>query len=221
MARSLPASINGRTDNPLIVAGSCWVVTAETPRLSPHEADLEMLQRAIRRVRGAGSEPGAIVYGMEAMDLWAAQFAKVPFCQIEECYGDGGCARPIKNSVQTGARMVASYLTRRLSSFAEATRPPIEQGDPPLPADRRTSGERPLRGEPGRCRCPAGAWRGGPCVQAGDDCRRRRDGAGPADRRSHSGPGGKLPACQPPHAAGGGAGDLGGGPTTRISQPAR
>ncbi len=115
------ASIDGRLDNRVVVLGEnpVWGVAKQTPSLTARQADLEMLRLAIQRIRGAGSDPADVVFGVQAMDMWIAQFAKAPFCQIE-CGGDGRCARCIRDSVASGAESVAKYLRTEAGEFCES-----------------------------------------------------------------------------------------------------
>ncbi|MHC4561394.1 MAG: M56 family metallopeptidase [Planctomycetota bacterium] len=128
----LGACINGRTDNPIYHAYTMYAVSAAEPTLSAHEADLVMLQQAINRIRGAErfESDDRSRYGLAAMDVWAEQMRKVPYC--DPCQksnpdrGPAGCAASSAGPLYVGAESAASYLRRRIGTFNVEARPHVE-----------------------------------------------------------------------------------------------
>ena len=75
--------MNGRRDNPLDFVANCWAVSKAGADLTPHQADLEMLKRAVARIRGrrGGAQDDSLKFGLDAMDVWIKQMATVKaFC---------------------------------------------------------------------------------------------------------------------------------------------
>jgi hypothetical protein len=104
-----------------------WVVKAgETPR-NPHEADLEMLRRAIHRIRGDREPflPGRAVFGLHAMDTWVAQMRKPSF-QEDDAHASRGNARLNAVHTREGANAAAHYLRKIAPSFRPAARSLLE-----------------------------------------------------------------------------------------------
>ena len=126
----LGATINGHSDNPVDYLGSLWSLWKAEPTLSPEEADIEMLRRAVHRIRGTAEPfvPGkhmTMFYGLAAMDLWAEQMEEVPFCP--DCRDKSWtCAKGSAITPYEGAKVVSSYLRKRMATFPEAARPHIE-----------------------------------------------------------------------------------------------
>lgn len=122
------ATQNGRTDNRLDHVGMCWAVTLGEASMTPEQADLAMLQRAVTRIRG-DKEPFSfgqdkVRYGLKAMDLWIADMAKPAF-QPDDPASSAGNATCCALYSCEGARDTCAYLRRRLVTFPEAARPDI------------------------------------------------------------------------------------------------
>jgi hypothetical protein len=122
------ATQNGRRDNRLDHAGRCWAVSVGNPGLTPEQADIAMLRRAVARIRG-DKEPflfreDKVVYGLKAMDLWIADMRKPAF-QPDDPGSSAGNAACCALYSCAGARDTCSYLRRRLVAFPEAARPDI------------------------------------------------------------------------------------------------
>jgi len=117
------ATQNGRTDNPLDHFGSCWAIRRADAAISAGDADVAMLERAATRIRGAQPpfEPGDVVFGLPAMDLWIAQMRKPAF-QEDDPFSSAGNARLCALYTCQGAEDVESYLRRRLPLFPEEAR---------------------------------------------------------------------------------------------------
>ena len=120
------ATLTGRTDHRLDHVGRCWAVTLGKPTMTPEQADIAMLQRAVARIRGdkAPFLPGNVVYGLKAMDLWIADMKKPSFQPGDPAssLGNAACCALYTSE---GARDVCSYLRRRLATFPEGSRPHI------------------------------------------------------------------------------------------------
>lgn len=122
------ATQNGRRDTRLDHAGRCWAVSMGKPTLTPEEADIAMLRRAVARIRG-DKEPflfgeDKVVYGLRAMDLWIGAMNSPAFQASDPASSAGNAACCALYSCE-GARDTSSYLRRRLVTFTEAARPDI------------------------------------------------------------------------------------------------
>lgn len=130
------AQLNGRLDNPLDFVDICYAVSPVAVNLSPHEADMLMLKRAVERIRGRKPEPhGAkLCLGLYAMDVWIKQMAEVryfcPECQerVGRDPGRGGfrCAFSNGQSMQNGSKVAAAYLRKCKGSFNAGAQPHLE-----------------------------------------------------------------------------------------------
>lgn len=122
------ATQSGRKDNHLDHAGMCWTVSLGKPTLTPEQADIAMLRRAVARIRG-DKEPflfgeDKVVYGLKAMDLWIEAMSGPAFQASDPGSSLGNAACCALYSCE-GARDTCSYLRRRLVVFPEAVRPEI------------------------------------------------------------------------------------------------
>lgn len=124
------ATQNGRKDTRLNhTAKTCWAVTLGKPTMTPEQADIAMLQRAVARIRG-DKEPfllgdDQVVYGLKAMDLWIADMKKPAF-QPDDPASSMGNAACCALYTSEGARDTCLYLRRRLATFPEAMRTHID-----------------------------------------------------------------------------------------------
>jgi len=134
---------DGRMDNTLDHACSFWALSPARPTLTEHEADVMMLRRAISRIRGndepflptslacglpaigAPAVPGAVVWGMRAMDLWIAQMEE-PAYQEDDSASSAGNAALTAQATAHGAEVAASYLRRIAKDFSPAGRSHLE-----------------------------------------------------------------------------------------------
>jgi hypothetical protein len=109
-----------------------WVLTAGERGMTPEDADLEMLRRAIHRIRG-DQEPflpkRKMVYGLQAMDLWIAQMEK-PVFQEDDAGSSARNARLNALYAYEGATAVVSYLRGRLPTFPKPAQAHIERAVP-------------------------------------------------------------------------------------------
>jgi hypothetical protein len=118
---------NGRTDNTFDHLGSLWALSPKGYRLSRPEADLRMLRRAVARIRadeepflpdslacglpaiGAPEVPGAVLWGLPAMDRWVEQMEHVPYQQDDAASGVGNarlCAWHTLHGAEVAARQL-------------------------------------------------------------------------------------------------------------------
>jgi hypothetical protein len=101
-----------------------WVITPGADVMTPEAADVEMLRRAIHRIRG-DKEPFLAtrkrVFGLQAMDLWTAQMEKPAF-QEDDPTSSAANARLNALHSYEGATVVASYLRGRIAAFPEPAR---------------------------------------------------------------------------------------------------
>jgi hypothetical protein len=120
------ATQNGRKDNRLDHDRECWAVTLGRPTMTPEQADIVMLERAVARIRGDKKPflPGKVVYGLKAMDMWIADMRQPAF-QPDDPGSSAGNATYCALYTCEGARDICSYLRRRLVTFPEAARPDI------------------------------------------------------------------------------------------------
>ena len=122
------ATQNGRTDTRLDYVGRCWAITPGQAAMTPQQADIAMLQRAVGRIRGDREPflPGDdnVVYGLKAMDRWIADMKKPAF-QGSDPPSSMGNATCCALYASEGARDTCSYLRRRLVTFPESARPHI------------------------------------------------------------------------------------------------
>jgi RNA polymerase sigma factor (sigma-70 family) len=103
-----------------------WVITPVSERLPQKDADLAMLRRVVQSLRGLHPyEPGWVVHGIAAMDLWMAQMSKPSF-QEDDPASSAGNAGVNANVSTHGAEVASEYLRRRMDSFPEQMRPSIE-----------------------------------------------------------------------------------------------
>jgi len=134
-----PAAKNNSLDH----ACSFWALSRGGSEMPQAEADRVMLARAAARIRGdrepfrpdslvlglpatgAPAVPGAVVWGLPAMDLWIAQMGK-PAYQQDDPGSSAGNARMCALYVSTGAKATAAYLRRRMKSFPAAARRQLE-----------------------------------------------------------------------------------------------
>lgn len=134
---------DGRMDNTLDHVCSFWALSPAEPALTAHEADILMLRRAISRIRGndepflptslacglpatgAPAVPGAVVWGMQAMDLWIAQMDK-PAYQELDAPSSAANASLTAQVTSHGAGVAASYLRRIAKDFSPAGRLHLE-----------------------------------------------------------------------------------------------
>jgi len=125
----LGASLNGRRDNPMWYVDGAWAVSPGTPTLTPHRADLLMLQRAVHRIRG-DADPflptERMVFGLKAMDLWIEQMKQVPFCGDCGKGRSAACATCCAQPTYMGAETAMNYLRKRKGSFAAQARLHVE-----------------------------------------------------------------------------------------------
>jgi hypothetical protein len=116
----LGATFNGHADNPIHYIDECWGLHPEAPSISAVDADLEMLRRAIARIRG-GSEMFSVsgmLFGLSAMDKWIQQMREVQgFCPgcferaPDHAWGD---ANDNAQTLFGGALSVSKYFRDRL-----------------------------------------------------------------------------------------------------------
>jgi len=121
------AALNGRRDNPVEWPYTYWAVSRCEPTLTDHEADVQMLLRAVARVRGDNQPflPGNTVFGLAAMDLWAAQLEEVPFCP--GCKDESlGCLMETARPTYEDSRRVAAVLRKRAEAFGPKARLHVE-----------------------------------------------------------------------------------------------
>ena len=122
------AAQNGKRDNGLDHVGKCWAITLREPTMTPEQADLAMLGRAVARIRGDKAPflfgEDEVMYGLAAMDRWIADM-KSPAFQPDDPGSSAGNATCCALYTCEGARAVSSYLRRRLVAFPEAARPDI------------------------------------------------------------------------------------------------
>jgi hypothetical protein len=125
-------TVNGRRDNHIVeVARDWWALSPAETALAPHAAGMEMLRRAVRRIRGEGEfAPGAdMTWGLPAMDAWIAHMGEVP-------YSSGGAQpEPDRSRAQApctalavsgGAVVAARYLRRITGDFPVPARAHLE-----------------------------------------------------------------------------------------------
>jgi len=119
------ATLNGFTDNPIDGAYSCWAVTAQPAKLNEQQATLEMLKRAMARIRGEKPFTGdKVVYGLPGIDLWIAHMRKVPFCP--DCKEQSWtCAQDTARTPYEDTRVIAGYLRAHSNSMAVVARPSL------------------------------------------------------------------------------------------------
>lgn len=125
----LGASLNGMLDNPIsgIYAG-CLALSLNEPTLTHEQADLQMLRRAVHRIRGDTAPflpTDRTVFGLHAMDMWAKQMCKIPFCPACK-ERSANCAISTAQPAYEGTKVVASYLRRRIHTFPDAAHPRLE-----------------------------------------------------------------------------------------------
>ncbi|MBM4038771.1 MAG: hypothetical protein FJ290_09670 [Planctomycetes bacterium] len=129
--------------NSLDHACSFWALSPAKPTLGEHEADLEVLRRARARIGGdkepflpdslacglpavgAPAVPGAVVWGLKAMDGWIAQMER-PHFQEDDPGSSAGNARLCALFALEGAKAAASYLRKRSPAFPPPARPNLE-----------------------------------------------------------------------------------------------
>ena len=126
-----PGRAVGFRDRPLDYLGHCWALSPAKPALTAHQADLKMLEQAVARIRGKGpfKADKRTTYGLDAMDEWVKQMAKVPFCTSCAHAGPKGMAGCAVNNAQTtlaGARVAASYLRKRKGALPDKAQPHLE-----------------------------------------------------------------------------------------------
>jgi hypothetical protein len=132
---------NGRTDNTFDHVGSLWALSPKGSRLDLREADLRMLHRAVARIRadeepflpeslacglpaiGAPEVPGAVLWGLPAMDLWIEQMEQVPY-QQDDAASSVGNARLCAWHTLHGAEVAS----RELRAVADRLGPEAEPG---------------------------------------------------------------------------------------------
>ncbi len=137
------ATPNGLKDNTFDHACSFWALIPTEPTLSEHEADVLMLRRAVSRIRadddpflpeslacglpaiGGPAVPGAVVWGLPAMDLWIAQMEK-PVYQEDDPGSSEGNAHLTAYHTLHGAEVAAAYLRKQAPTFAAGARPHLE-----------------------------------------------------------------------------------------------
>ncbi len=126
------AGVNGRSDNPTDYIREGWVLSAGQPTISRRAADLEVLSRAVHRIRG-DADPFLpdkhFVFGLRAMDEWIAQMERPSF--------QPGCAPDSRDSkenayatgmtVYSGARASAAWLRKCADRLSGAARPRVGQ----------------------------------------------------------------------------------------------
>ena len=118
------ACLNGRTDNLIEWPYSYWGVSPAEPELSEHEADVQMLRRAVARIRGDRKPflSGGTVFGLGGLDLWMQQLEKVPFCP--DCKDKSiGCLVETARPTYEDSPHVAGHLRARAEAFSPAARP--------------------------------------------------------------------------------------------------
>jgi len=127
-----PGKATGFRDRPLDFLGDCWILSVAKVAIRPDEARTVALRQAIARIRGRGlfRAEKRSVYGLDAMDAWIAQMARVPFCTSCAHAGPQGMAGCAVNNVQTtsaGARAAASYLRKIALDCPESARPHLNE----------------------------------------------------------------------------------------------
>jgi hypothetical protein len=141
---------NGRTDNTFDHIGSVWALGPKGARLDRHEADLRMLRRAVARVRaneepflpdslacglpavGAPEVPGAVLWGLPAMDRWIEQMEHVPYQQDDAASSVGNarlCAWHTLHGAEVAARQLRIVSDRLGARSAPALRSAAEHYD--------------------------------------------------------------------------------------------
>ena len=122
------ATLNGKLDVPIRGLYQSWAVSPAEATVSSHDADVLALLNAIGRIR-ADREPfdpfrpgDKYAFGIDAMDLWAEQMGKVPFCP--DCKDKSWtCANDNARMIAANSRVAASWLRRRAPGFPERARP--------------------------------------------------------------------------------------------------
>ncbi len=123
------ASVNGRSDNPMnLPFPSCWAISLRDAPRDGHDIDLEVLDRAIARIR-ADRDPFVtdnVIYGLPAMDLWISRFREDPFCKPcgEKSWS---CASSTVHVAHSGAASAASYLRACANGFALSSKPLVKR----------------------------------------------------------------------------------------------
>ena len=128
----LGATLNGRTDNPIVFLRQGYALARSEPKLDQRQADLAVLQRAVDRIRGerAPFAPGQIVFGVKAMDVWIAQM-QGSFQPADPPWFDGDADDPVcklrakltASSTYQGAQAAAKYLRQAARRLPQTARP--------------------------------------------------------------------------------------------------
>ena len=126
-----PGRATGFRDRPLDYLGHTWALFADKPALTPHAADLKMLEQAVARIRGKGgfTADERATYGVDAMDAWVAKMKQTPFCvPCHKAAPDRVWTCAINNGQTTiaASKAAASYLRKRVGTFPAAARPHLE-----------------------------------------------------------------------------------------------
>ncbi|MEK7474893.1 MAG: hypothetical protein AAB152_04570 [Candidatus Coatesbacteria bacterium] len=129
-------------ENALDHVCSLWGLSRAEWTMTAAEADRIMFGRAAGRIRGdrepflpgslacslpaVGSPavPGAVVWGLRAMDAWIAQMGEPAF-QEDDPGSSAGNAKACALGFADGAAVTASYLRRRLPSYPAAAHPMV------------------------------------------------------------------------------------------------
>ncbi|MBD3176859.1 MAG: hypothetical protein GF320_16895 [Armatimonadia bacterium] len=117
----LGATLNGHADNPIAFLDGVWTLEPHAKMLTQPEIDRRLLELAVERIRGEGLfEPSdSEVFGLEAVERWADQMERVPYCEAcqEDCVG---CAMQSAWPVYDGAKVAASHLRAMALRHADA-----------------------------------------------------------------------------------------------------
>jgi len=114
-------TLNKKKDHPVQWPYPVWAVTRSEQAITERESDIRMLQRGIDRING--TEKPLLgekhVAGLAAMDMWAYQFNKVPYCP--DCGEQSwSCAVSTVQPVYHGAKNICDYLKARASDYSES-----------------------------------------------------------------------------------------------------
>jgi len=127
----LGACLNGRTDNPADYPGLCRALSRGEPTLDEGEAHVEVLRRAVDRIRGQGdfARQDTRMSGLEAVDAWIGVMeTDVGFCaECQQRSGNGWSdAVDVARYVAGGADTVRRFLRRAAETFPVDAQPHVE-----------------------------------------------------------------------------------------------
>jgi hypothetical protein len=134
---------NGLTSNTFDHVCSFWALSPKPAGLTQADADLAVLRRAVARIRadrepflptslaaglpasGAPAVPGAVVWGLAAMDRWIEQMERVPY-QQDDAGSSAGNAKFCAQHTLHGAEAAARQLRAIAARLGGGARPHVE-----------------------------------------------------------------------------------------------